>query len=121
MLRNYAKLCVKEGVVSDRVNTNNDSEQQKPRPKQNLKHGKKNPFEKAELLAKNKLSGGSDAGSNNKDDYINTQARKDKEIKQAAKKRKETSKIYQARTKKGQPYLSKISSVLLAKISAQMK
>lgn len=113
MLRDYAKLCVKEGVVSDRVNTNNSG--QKPHHKQQLANkGKKNPFEKAELLAKSK-----EVSSIQKES--NSQAIREKEIKQAARKRKETSKIYQARTKKGQPYLSKISSVLLEKISAQMK
>lgn len=116
MLRNYAKLCAKEGIQSDRVNMGpkvDKEESTKGRFVPKEKEVKPSPFAKAEEQAKA-------AKLQRLEDKNNRQSREEA-IKAAEKKRKETTKLYKARTKKGQPLLSKMSSLLLNKISTKMQ
>jgi len=115
MLRNYAKLCAKEGIQSDRVNMGpkEESKEQKGRFQPKEKTVKPSPFAKAEEQAK--------AAKQNKVEEKSSRQSKEEAVKTAEKRRKETTKLYKARTKKGQPLLSKMSSLLLNKISAKLQ
>jgi hypothetical protein len=115
MLRNYAKLCAKEGIQSDRVNMGPkaDSGEPKGRFQPKEKVTKPSPFAKAEEQAK--------AAKQNKVEDQSARQSREQAVKAAEKRRKETTKLYKARTKKGQPLLSKMSSLLLNKISAKLQ
>lgn len=115
MLRNYSRLCAKEGIISDRVNMgpkkSNDGNFENKKKFQE-KTARPSPFAKAELQA----SAAKEARLATK----NLKVTREQAIKDAEHRRKETTKVYSARTKKGQPMLSKMSSLLLSKITSRL-
>ena len=113
MLRDYAKLCKREGVASDRVNmgsstNNSDSAPAKTTPQ----HGKKtNPFRDAELAAQQKV-----------EERQREQARKDevqREIQAKAKARERQRAERMKRTRKGQPIMATQIKNILGKLTAE--
>ena len=114
MLRNYAKLCEKEGIVSDRVHIGEKAESDEAHvSKHKRKDMKPSPFLKAELAAK--------SVQEEKQHLIECKVSKEEAIKQAEKRRKDKTKLLNARTKKGQPFLSKFSTLLLDKITSKLQ
>ena len=142
MLRNYAKLCEKEGISSDRVRIGPKNSERSERVKRNdtvgddqendeitsnnsskpskfNKHAsqvKRSPFLKAEKQAEQLAIDRATQQQNTEEEKRN----KELAIKNALKKRKQNTKIYTSRTKKGQPYLSKMSGLLLDKITSKI-
>lgn len=120
MLRNYAKLCQKEGVNSDRVrvappSSNADRDTCKSAAVDKKPSGAKpSPFAKAQQQAEAAAL----AKKQGKQSAADAAKTREQEIRQAANRRKSLTKLHTARTPKGQPMLSRISTVLLQKISA---
>ena len=114
MLRNYAKLCEKEGIVSDRVHVGSKSDDDVNTSKlPKKKEVKPSPFLKAELMAK--------SVQEEKQQLIDSKVSKEEAIKMAEKRRKDRTKLLNARTRKGQPFLSKYSTLLLDKITSKLQ
>jgi hypothetical protein len=122
MLRNYAKLCKREGVLSQRVNMGGAARQseesisaEKDSKIDKSNSGRPNPYLKYEKKAKLLANSGDISNKNLEVE----RKRREAEILKAAQNRKSISKVHMARTSKGQPLLSKISTLLLQKISAR--
>ena len=128
MLREYSKLCAKEGVVSDRVNMKNiitqdtsanveasvaintDENKERAKKKKNKKV-KPNPFEKAlEIANENKLK------QEEKKQFFKN---KDDEISQAQQNRKRKTKLLMLKTKSGQPIMKNRINMILEKLQVK--
>jgi hypothetical protein len=113
MLRKYAKLCKKEGIVSDRINTESRTEETKTikKPKKE-KVAKPNPFAKSMATAKANKDNKTTA-QNEKDAMY---AQNDKDKAEAIKAREKNSKLLSKKTKKGQPVLGNHIQAILNKL-----
>lgn len=121
MLRNYAKLCKREGVSSDRVRITqaDGGKEQGPDGGSNNRRkktsaAKPSPFAKAQQQAERAAQ----ATTASKVSAADVAKKREAEIRQAGQRRKQLTKLHSARTPKGQPMLSKISTVLLQRITA---
>jgi rRNA processing len=120
-LRKYAKLCEREGIVSDRVNISNNkvntdmkqdsNDVTRPTKTEPLpKISKANPFAHAMEVAKKKEA--------EKHEHLKMKETKALEIQAAAKKRQAKQKEFMQRTKRGQPVLHNQIKNILTKLQA---
>jgi hypothetical protein len=109
ILRNYAKLCVAEGIQSDRVHIGPRDDKDSTRKKKE-KVAKANPFKRAELNAQESKMAVEAEREKKKN--------KELEIEHAKKKNNEKKKLITARTKKGQPILSNQISLVMQKLQS---
>jgi len=116
-LRKYAKLCKREGIVSDRVNTNavsstkSDHDQDKKQllqQKQQQKRDGQHSFSSAQQEAQ--------AAKDSKALKELERQQVQKEIKESEKVRKQKRRETLVKTKKGQPVLNNLVTKLLSKI-----
>lgn len=110
ILRNYAKLCAAEGIQSDRVHIGPRDETKK-REKKNKKPKKSNPFERAEVDAKNSKQAA--------EEERERKQRVALEIENAKRIKKEKKKLVTARTKGGQPILANQISLMMQKLQGR--
>ena len=115
-LRKYAKLCAREGIVSDRVNmsakkTVGSSSDISEEPRHDNKKPKKNPFADAMRIAEERKLA--------KEQQLLEKKQREAEIEDAAKKREEKRKMHMKRTKKGQPLLGNQIQNMLTKLQGQ--
>ena len=115
-LRKYAKLCIKEGIVSDRVNLdsgNREHESKSDREfkkKDNKRKSGPAPFDAALKVAAERKA--------EKERLIKEKLDKEMEIKRAAKIRKSKQNDHLKRTKSGQPILNNQIKNILGKLQA---
>ena len=117
-LAKYARLCKAEGIVSDRVhigppkNTDDNNDDKDNNDKNNNKKVKKDTsktsYNKALQIAQLK--------EKEKEQLATERMKRDDDIKQAEKIRKEKSKLHMRRTKKGQPILHNQVHAILQKL-----
>jgi hypothetical protein len=121
MLRNYAKLCKREGIISDRVhigpkeerddNSNKASPARKPKKPSNDENDRKISLQQEYAMALEK--------KNQDSQVAQTEVRDNEEMKALReKKRREESKKRMQKTKKGQPILGNQVKSLLSKLQA---
>ena len=113
-LREYAKLCKAEGIVSDRVNLElyEGRKDHVPKNKAVASSSKDtNPFKDASIEAKEK--------ANDRANEILLSKEKDAEIKKKNVIREATRRQRMKRTKKGQPILSTQIASILGKLQAK--
>ena len=113
-LREYAKICKAEGIVSDRVNLElyEGRKDHVPKNKAVPSAGKESdPFKNAKVEAKEK--------ANDRVNEILLSKEKDAEIKKKNAIREATRKQRMKRTKKGQPILSTQIASILGKLQAK--
>lgn len=112
-LREYAKICKAEGIVSDRVNLELYEGKKAPRNKEGENKGndqrkQRNPFKDATREAKEK--------KNEKAKAVEALKVKDAEIKKKNELRETRRRAQMKRTKKGQPILSNQIASILGKL-----
>lgn len=112
-LREYAKICKAEGIVSDRVNLELYEGKKAPRNKEGENKGndqrkQTNPFKDATREAKEKM--------NEKAKAVEALKVKDAEIKKKNELRETRRRAQMKRTKKGQPILSNQIASILGKL-----
>lgn len=110
-MNKYAKLCRAEGIVSDRVRTTARENTEGPREKPQRWHKKK-----TSELSQPSQRIGPDEGITAP---ANLAEKKQKELIRTKKNQKKN--IILARTTRGQPLLSKVSSLFLEKLSEEKK
>ena len=119
MLREYAKLCKSEGIVSDRVNLElnegrkgSHANDDKPKSKgPNLANKQTNPFKDASKQAQEK--------ANDRAKVVELSKEKEADIKKKNEIREVKRKQRMKRTKKGQPILSTQIASILGKLQAK--
>jgi predicted nucleic acid-binding Zn-ribbon protein len=117
-LREYAKLCKAEGIVSDRINLESSaskiSAERKKDPKMKTPSGpskQTNPFKDAREEAEGR--------ANQRAEAVEQSKEKKAEIKQKLEMREVVRKQRMKRTKKGQPILSSQIASILGKLQAK--
>jgi hypothetical protein len=117
MLRKYAKLCIKEGIQSDRVNTGPRKEVEDSGGKKTMKSKEKEntgnykPFKKAEEYAAKVEQ------AHKEKEELRKLSMQEKE--NALKRREEKRKLLSKKTKKGQPLLGNHMKSILEKLQKE--
>ena len=118
MLRDYAKLCKREGVASDRVNmhgssssNNNDTATAAAGTSKPAAAKKANPFRDAELAARQK------AEEKQREQQRQEQVQREIQAKAKARERQRAERM--KRTRKGQPIMATQIKNILGKLTAE--
>jgi hypothetical protein len=112
-LRKYAKLCVKEGIVSNRVKTDNTKTTGDDSITDIKSNGKKpivNPFETAIKIANTRK----EEAKRQQEERLLRQ----REVAAAKKQRDSKRKLHMKRTKSGQPLLGEKIKGMLSKLQS---
>jgi len=114
MLRDYAKLCKREGVTSDRVNmhgsSNNNDTATSAGTSKPAAVKKANPFRDAELAARQK------AEEKQREQQRQEQVQREIQAKAKARERQRAERM--KRTRKGQPIMATQIKNILGKLTA---
>jgi rRNA processing len=113
MLREYAKLCQKEGIESDRVHIGprETADRLSGKKAKNTKHGKISPFQEAEKQAQ--------IQSKQRQEAARLAEEKKREIKEKERLREVKKRERMKRTKKGQPILANTIKSILGKLTKE--